>query len=496
MSFELHRAAKKGDLISVKSLINQKAEVDKPDEQGNTPLYEAAREGHKDIAELLIEHGADVNKSGEHSFTPLCMAVVGGRKDIAELLIEHGADVNKSDERGITPLAIAAAGGYKDIAALLIGHNADVNKHKYGITPLYLAVFFCHKDIVKDIVKLLIEQRDTVINKLGECGITPLCAAVWRGHMDVVELLIRYGADVNLADKQGFTPLDRAVECNHIAIAKLLIFNIFLKNLAEEKPAAIQKNKELSDYWQETLALKKSTFGKIALLDFYSEVDINKLADMACNEEASALINQDGFIKAFPHFGEKIKENLITGSKRKKSLNTSLNSVYFNNKNKALPAECWEIILKYLDTTNLKNVTKVASLSFKSIPSQPSINEKLKLVIKKFKSYQEKLRNEKVSIWDRLTNYFFKDTMSKKLASVSQVISLLEDKPADLTKLAHDLGNLFSQSSFTKYRGFSFFNLRKPTSVQLGEETLAILEKVTPSDHEKSEWSEMLHRAF
>ena len=44
-------------------LIEQRADVDKSDDAGQTPLIWAAKAGQVDVVGLLIEEGADVDKS-------------------------------------------------------------------------------------------------------------------------------------------------------------------------------------------------------------------------------------------------------------------------------------------------------------------------------------------------------------------------------------------------------------------------------------------------
>lgn len=60
-------------------LIDNKADLEEPNDEGYTPLMEAAREGHRDVVELLLSRGANVNsRVDENLETPLTLASSGG----------------------------------------------------------------------------------------------------------------------------------------------------------------------------------------------------------------------------------------------------------------------------------------------------------------------------------------------------------------------------------------------------------------------------------
>ena len=66
-------------------------------DQWKTSFHAVAEAGHLDIVQSLLEVGADVNKRDEDHQTPLYHASVGGKVEVAKLPIEHGADVNSPD---------------------------------------------------------------------------------------------------------------------------------------------------------------------------------------------------------------------------------------------------------------------------------------------------------------------------------------------------------------------------------------------------------------
>ncbi len=165
--------------------VEQGADVNTKDDNGNTPLLNAALLGKMEQAELLLAHGADVNAKDSFGRMPLHWAAQYGYRELAELLLAHGADVNAKNSKDQTPLHFAAENGQGGVAELLLAHSADVNaKDSFGATPLkYVAMI---------------------------------------GQVDVAELLLAHGANVNARDNSGGTPLHWAAHYRHQELVKVL----------------------------------------------------------------------------------------------------------------------------------------------------------------------------------------------------------------------------------------------------------------------------------
>ena len=136
----LHSAVRSGGVERVRSLLDNKAEVNRRDRHGRTPLHYAAREGYVEKVRSLLDNKAEVNTRDRYGRTPLHYAANGGYCDIAELLLECRAEVNAMDNKGTSLLHRASRKNHLDIIRLLLDHHADIDaKTKHGRTPLYEA---------------------------------------------------------------------------------------------------------------------------------------------------------------------------------------------------------------------------------------------------------------------------------------------------------------------------------------------------------------------
>jgi ankyrin repeat protein len=89
---DLHRAAKSGDIDSVRKLLDQVfVDINVQNDDGDTPLHYAAYHGRVDITRELLAHGADEKAQNEHGFTPADLAELRGCYNLARL-IRHWND--------------------------------------------------------------------------------------------------------------------------------------------------------------------------------------------------------------------------------------------------------------------------------------------------------------------------------------------------------------------------------------------------------------------
>ena len=144
-------AAMKGDLVTVKTLLSQKADVNAAQADGATAIQWAAYANNLALADVLIKGGANVKLANHDGATALSLAAINGNAAMIEKLLQAGADPNERQPNGETALMLASRNGDVDAIKVLIDHKADVNvKEKLrGTTAIMWAAEQSHPAAIK-----------------------------------------------------------------------------------------------------------------------------------------------------------------------------------------------------------------------------------------------------------------------------------------------------------------------------------------------------------
>jgi len=219
----LHWAVRADDMEAVDLLLRAGANVHAANRAGATPLFLAAVNGNPGMIEKLLKAGADANAPIlAHGETALMMASRSGNLEAVKALLNHGAQVNtKESLRGTTAIMWASEQGHAPVIRYLAEHGADVRAQSSVLTPPQR--------------RGLAFAPPNAPPGPAKGGLTPLHFAARQGSAESVRVLIAAGADVNQTSADGSSPLLVAVQNGFYGIAQFLLDHQAIVNLGNNK---------------------------------------------------------------------------------------------------------------------------------------------------------------------------------------------------------------------------------------------------------------------
>ncbi|KAJ8688412.1 hypothetical protein QAD02_024207 [Eretmocerus hayati] len=257
-----HQLAEKSDEV-LTLLLNAKAELNRLNDSGESPLSLAAKCGSYQMVQRMIDAGANVNLSEGSTNPALRNAIVGAHIDIVKLLLDCGADINVKDDDGKNIMWAAAekwnenkAAVYIDILKLIMDHNANKNRivfEKYvgyvlesgSMEAMQLFIengvrvdncgvqFPLHRAAANsgvEILDYLLKTRLYDVDAVDKTGTTALFNAILYERLDCVRALVEWGANVNIPtgpqseiEAAERSPLSQAVSKGNLEMVDLLL---------------------------------------------------------------------------------------------------------------------------------------------------------------------------------------------------------------------------------------------------------------------------------
>jgi uncharacterized protein len=187
-------AIKASDVARVRALIDTRADVNTPQQDGTTPLHWAVDRDQPEIVQRLIRAGANVKTANRYGATPLWLASVNGNAKTMAMLLEAGADPKAANGDGETALMVAARTGKTEAVDLLLARGADPNAKESwrGQTALMWAAAEGHAEVIRALI-----AHGADLKARSNAGFTALLFAAREGRIAAADTLLAAGADMN-----------------------------------------------------------------------------------------------------------------------------------------------------------------------------------------------------------------------------------------------------------------------------------------------------------
>jgi ankyrin repeat protein len=252
------------ELLSI--LIEGKADVNRPDRGGESPLLFVTLRGNASLADFLKSRGARlispqeeillaasqgdiktlqrilqvqgpfhaeadafrqrkwrasvVNQVFADGLTPLMAAASNGDTATVKLILANGSNINTADAAGNTALMDAIENGHSSTIFSLLNAGADATTVNRGGVSTLLQASTYHDD--PQVVQYLLDHGVSA-NGGSEINETPLMAAACYGHIETVKILLQFHVPLNAQSNEGLTALSEAAICGSVGAVKLLL---------------------------------------------------------------------------------------------------------------------------------------------------------------------------------------------------------------------------------------------------------------------------------
>ena len=235
----LHWAVRNDDLETANILIKAGARIDAATRYGVTPLYLACANGDAAMIDALLRAGANANAANPGGETALMTAARTGKVDAVKLLLDRGAKVEtKESVRGQTALMWAVLENHPDAVQLLLSRGADIDAQTNVNIPDGLETSIVKADGTRAQSANIgaagpgVYRARAIPSPSG--AMTPLMFAAREGHAEVARILVDAKAKLDMQSANGTTALSIAIINNHIELARYLLKQGANPNIADE----------------------------------------------------------------------------------------------------------------------------------------------------------------------------------------------------------------------------------------------------------------------
>jgi ankyrin repeat protein len=147
-------------------------------------------------------------------------SAVGKFDSVANIIYKHPELINTFSDDGFTPLGLACFFEHEEIVRYLLLKGAEVNipsRNELHVFPLHSAIASNNPNITR-----ILLEAGADVNVVQQAGITPLHSAAHNGNIEIIILLVEAGSDIKAKMTDGKTPADMANEKGFDKIASIL----------------------------------------------------------------------------------------------------------------------------------------------------------------------------------------------------------------------------------------------------------------------------------
>jgi|GEM_PF-5963762 len=182
-------------------------------------LIQAAAKGDKSKVERRLSFHVKVDSRDSLRRTPLMYASWNGYDDICNRLIAAGANPQFKDREGNNAFDFAAGRGLTDTLHFLLQRTKSTDDGHYMEYAQVIQATFAGDParLPEGTAKI------TSINRINPEGQAPLHIVAGNGSIALMEIMIRRGAQVNIANNNRQSPLHWAAWNNRGSVVQMLI---------------------------------------------------------------------------------------------------------------------------------------------------------------------------------------------------------------------------------------------------------------------------------
>lgn len=173
-------------------LVEEEIDYNHCNKNGENPLMYATDKGHLTVVKRLLESDIDPNYINEHNETPLSYAAMKGKSniDVVSILLDYGArpNIENSASKTVIERLVEAELYIKNDKKIKMKLRQEINKNGE-----YRAV-----------LEEILLNGEVNLNMLNSEGNPFFFDCVVHKNIDLTKLLVKYGADINLKNKEGY----------------------------------------------------------------------------------------------------------------------------------------------------------------------------------------------------------------------------------------------------------------------------------------------------